>query len=190
MTDRLTKGFNLEQTVLFVDTAFSASERDRIYARLPGELKARLGALKTGDWYPIADQVAFLDAMVAVVASPEAGEHKARALGRHLSDAATGTFMRLVLKVLTPRMFLKKAGDIWPRMFSFGAFECDPSGFGEGKAVMTLRDVDGFAHVAPVSAGWMEGVFGAMGFGGVRVRYALLAPEEPRAGYRFDIEWS
>ncbi|MBI2395608.1 MAG: hypothetical protein HYV09_38940 [Deltaproteobacteria bacterium] len=190
MTDRLTKGFNLEQTLLFIDSAFSAQERDRIHARLPEELKARLRALRTGDWYPIADQVAFLDAMVAVVSDPEEGERKARALGRFISDAATGTFMRLVLKVLTPPMFLKKAGDIWPRMFSFGVFECDPSGFGQGTAVMTLRDVDGFAHVAPVSAGWMEGVFAAMGFADVRVRYGPLGNGAASSGWRFDIDWS
>ena len=190
MTDRLTKGFNLEQTVLFVDNAFTASERDQIHARLPEDLRARLGSLQTGAWYPIADQVAFLDAIVAVVSNPEEGERKARALGRHISDAATGTFMRLVLKVLTPKMFLKKAGDIWPRMFSFGVFECDPSAFGDKQAVMTLRDVDGFAHVAAVSAGWMEGVFGAMGFDGVRVQYAPLPGATPASGYRFDIAWS
>lgn len=190
MADRLTKGFNLEQTVRFVDAAFSANERDRIYERLPEDLRTRLRALRTGDWYPIADQVAFLEAMAVVASNPDEAERKARALGRYISDAATGTFMRLVLKVLNPQMFLKKAGDIWPRMFSFGDFEYDPSGFGERRAVMTLRDVADFPHVAPVSAGWMEGVFGAMGFGDVRVRWAPLGEGAPSAGYRFDIDWS
>ncbi len=190
MADRLTKGFNLEQTVLFIDQAFSASERDRIYARLPEQLKGRLGGLRTADWYPIDDQVAFLEAMVAVVSGPEEGERRTRALGRFISDAATGTFMRLVLKVLTPNIFLRKAGSIWPRMFSFGIFESDPSGFGDKRAVMILRDVGGFAHVAGVSAGWIEGVFGAMGFNDVRVRYGLLPDVEPGSGWRFDIDWT
>jgi hypothetical protein len=190
MADRLTKGFNLEQTIRFIDEAYTAAERDRIHGQLAPALRAGLPAVRGGEWYPIGDLVAFLDAMASVAPSPEAAEGKARALGRHISDAATGTFMRLVLKVLTPKLFLKKAPDIWPRMFSFGIFESDPSGFGDRRATMTMRDVEDFPHVAAVSAGWMEGVFDAMGFSGVRVKYEPLASEAPGYGYAFDIEWS
>ncbi len=188
--DRLTKGFNLEQTITFIDTHYSAQVRDRIIEQLPRDVRDKLPRVRTGNWYPIGDLVAFLRAMASVAPADDEAERTSRALGRHLSDAATGTFMRLLLKVMTPPVFLKKVPDIWPRMFSFGTFEVDPAGFKEKRATMIMRGVDGFEHVAPVSAGWIEGVFEAMGCGGVDVRYEPLETEPGGGAFRFGVQWS
>ncbi|HSQ63784.1 MAG TPA: DUF2378 family protein [Polyangiaceae bacterium] len=188
--DRLTKGFNVEQTITFIDSHFSAAVRDQIVAQLAPDMREKLPRVRAGNWYPIGDLVALLTAMAHVAASEPEAERTARALGRHLSDAATGTFMRLLLKVMTPPVFLKKMPDIWPRMFSFGSFEVDPTGFKDKRASMIMRGVDGFDHVAPVSAGWIEGVHAAMGCGGVDVRYTGLEAEPRGSAFRFEVKWS
>lgn len=188
--DRLTKGFNVEQTLTFIDTHFSAAVRDQIVAQLSPDIRDKLSRVRAGNWYPIGDLVALLDAMAHIAATEAEADRTSRALGRHLSDAATGTFMRLLLKVMTPPVFLKKMPDIWPRMFSFGTFDVDPSGFKEKRASMIMRGVDGFEHVAPVSAGWIEGVHAAMGCGGVDVRYTRLETEPDGSAFRFEVKWS
>ncbi len=190
MTDRMVKGFNLEQTASFIDSHYSHDDRERIHAHLPAALKERLARVKSGSWYPLEDQVALQRAMAAVAPDPETAHRNAVALGRHLSNAATGTFMRLLLKVLTPKVFLKKVPDIWPRMFNFGTFESDPSAFEECGATMLMRDVGGFDHVDAVSTGWIEAVFVAMGHEDAQVASAPMQGEDAGTAYRFDIRWS
>lgn len=189
MTERLVKGFNLEQTSAFIDQHYSHDVREKIHTQLPRDLEQKLSSVKSGGWYPLADLVGLLEAMAEVAESPETAEDNARLLGQFLSNAATGGFMRLLLKVLTPPVFLKKVPDIWPRMFSFGEFESDPSGFPSGKAAMVMRDVDGFDYVASVSVGWIESVFSAMGYPEASVSCQPVDGEPTGSAFRFDISW-
>lgn len=190
MTDRMVKGFNLEKTAGFIDSHYSHDDRQRIHAQLSPELRGRLERVSAGAWYPLRDQVELLHAMASVAADASEAERNAVELGRHLSRAATGTFMRLLLKVLTPPVFLKKVPDIWPRMFSFGRFESDASTFPSGRTVMIIRDVDGFDYVAPVSVGWIESVFEAMGYPSASVKAGPVEGEPRGSAIRFEIEWS
>ena len=189
MTERLVKGFNLEQTLAFIDHHYSHDVRQTIHARLPAALEGKLATVKSGTWYPLADLVTILQTMAEVAESPDVAEDNARLLGQFLSHAATGGFMRLLLKVLTPPIFLKKVPDIWPRMFSFGVFESDPSGFSSGTAVMTMRDVDAFDFVAPVSVGSIESVFSSMGYPDATVGCQPVEGEPKGSAFRFDISW-
>lgn len=189
MTERLVKGFNLEQTSAFIDHHYSHDVREKIRTHLPLELEQRLSSVKSGGWYPLADLVALLEAMAQAADSHKTAEDNARLLGQFLSNAATSGFMRLLLKILTPTVFLKKVPDIWPRMFSFGQFESDPSGFPSGKAAMVMRDVDGFDYVAPVSVGWIESVFSAMGYPDASVSCRPIDGEPAGSAFRFDISW-
>ncbi len=189
MSEKLVTGVNLEQTAAFIDLHYAHDLRDRIYAHLPAELRERLPRVRATDWYPLADQVALLVAMASVAASPAEASANARALGRHISGATTSTFMRLLLKVTSPQTFLRKASHVWPRMFSFGSFHADLTGCGSKVAVIVMRGVDGFDYVEDVSAGWIEGMFAAMGCANASVTPTAIEREPPGTAYRFNIEW-
>lgn len=189
MNERRIKGMNIAQTAAFLNERLSASQRDAVYALLSEPLKAKLKNVDTSEWYPVEDQVAIQRAMAEVLGSNEVAEAKIRELGGYLFSAALGTFMRLVLRVLTPAMFLKKTGDIWPRMFDFGSFEADPSTMSDGKATMIMRGVDGCDWFPAVSAGFIEEAMKAMNYANVTVDYAPMA-EEPEGTFRFIVTWA
>jgi len=180
---------NIAQTVSFLNERLSANLRDATYALLSDSLKAKLKYVDPSEWYPIEDQVELQRAMAKAIGSEDSAEAKQRELGQYLFDAALGTFMRLVLRVLTPPMFLKKTSDIWPRMFSFGSFEADPSPMGDGTAVMLLRGVEGCDGVAAVSAGFIEAAMKAMNYGEVHVSYEPMS-SDPQGSYRFVVQWA
>lgn len=189
MSDRRIKGTNLVQIAAFIDERYSHSDRQKIYAELSDELKAKLKSIEPSEWYPVDDENALERAMASVAPSEEEAEKKARELGRHLFTMALGTFMRLVLRVLTPAMFLKKTRDIWPRMFNFGSFEADPSMMKDNKAVMIMRGVEGCDYFPSVSAGFIEEAVAAIGFANVKVNYAPMEGQ-PEGTFRFDVEWA
>lgn len=181
---------NLQQTASYLNERLSANQRDAVYALLSDSLKAKLRYVDSSEWYPIEDQAELLTALAKVMDSEEAAEAKFRELGEYLFNAALGTFMRLVLRVLTPPMFLKKTSDIWPRMFSFGTFEADSSSMQDGKAIMIMRDVGGFPGVGGVSAGFIEAAMKAMNYGNVSVTYEPIAGEAEGSAYRFHVSWA
>lgn len=189
MSERRIKGMNLAQTMLFIDERLSHVQRQQVHAQLSESLKAKLRLVDASEWYPVEDQIEIQRAMAKVAGSEEAAEALARQLGGHLFGAALGTFMRLVLRVLTPAMFLKKTADIWPRMFAFGSFEADSSAMDRGSATMTMRGVDGCDHFPAVSAGFIEHAVAAMGYSNVKVEFAPIAGE-PEGTYRFLVSWS
>lgn len=177
------------QIVAFIDERYSHSDRQKIYAQLSDELKAKLKSIEPSEWYPVDDENALERAMATVAPNAEEAERMARELGRFIFTAALGTFMRLVLRVLTPAMFLKKTRDIWPRMFDFGSFEADASMMKDNRAEMVMRGVDGCDYFPPVSAGFIEAAVEAIGFKSVQVRYEP-AEGEPAGTFRFFVEWS
>lgn len=189
MSDRRIKGTNLAQIATFIDQKYSHRDREKIYALLPSDLKATLKVVDPSEWYPVEYENTLERAMASVAANEEEAERNARELGRYLFDMALGTFMRLVLRVLTPPMFLKKTSDIWPRMFSFGSFEADASMMESGKAVMLMRGVEGCEWMPSVSAGFIEAAMVAMNYSDVTVNYEPMAGE-PEGSYRFFVTWA
>jgi hypothetical protein len=191
MSEKLLKGFSLTTTLAFIDSHYTHEQREQIHARLTPELRNMTSGFKPGDWYPIEYQTQMLRAMASVAEEPTEAHTNAVALGRFLSDQASNTFMRLLFKVLTPLIFLKKAPAVWGRMFNFGRFETDAADYDNNRVVMLMLDVDGFDYVAPVSEGWIATMFEAVGCKNVAVHATDLEEGTVRgAGYKFDINWS
>jgi len=191
MPEKLLKGFSLTTTMAFIDKHYTHEQREQIHARLSPELRSLATTFKPGDWYPIGYQTEMLRAMASVIDDGGDAHSNAVALGRFLSDQASNTFMRLLFKVLTPLIFLRKAPAVWGRMFNFGRFEVDTTDYENGHAIMRMLEVDGFDYVAPVSEGWIATMFESVGCNDVRVHASDLEEGTVRgAGYQFDIRWS
>ena len=191
MPDKLLKGFSLTMTIAFIDKHYTHEQREKIHARLTPELKNVTPTLKPGDWYPIAYQTQLLRAMASVADDAEAAHASAVALGRFMSDQASNTFMRLLFKVLTPLIFLRKAPAVWGRMFNFVRFEVDTTDYENNHAAMLMYEVDGFDYVAPVSEGWIATMFESVRCKNVAVHATDLEAGTVRgAAYKFDIRWT
>lgn len=187
MSMRNTKGTNLATVAKFIDEKYSHSDRERIHAQFSDELRSTLKVVDPSEWYSVDLERELHAAMAAIAESEEEAEARSRELGRYLFEAALGTFMRLVMRVLTPAMFFKKTKDIWPRMFSFGAFEVDANELEKNRAVMLMSGVEGCDYMPTVSAGFIEQAVQTIGYKEVEVDIESLA--EPGA-YRFEVRWA
>lgn len=188
MPNRRTKGTNIANIAKFIDERYSHSDRQKIHAALSDEVKSTLRAIDASEWYSVEIENSLHRAMGSVAESDEQAEQKRRELGQYLFDAALGTFMRLVLRVLTPAMFFKKTKDIWPRMFDFGSFEAEAV-MESNKAIMIMRGIQGLDYMADVSAGFIEQAVKTIGYANVDVTVEPIAGE-PEGNHHFHVRWS
>jgi len=80
--------------------------------------------------------------------------------GKHAAREASNTFLRLLMKLLTPAMFAKKLPELWGRDCTGGRITVQ---LHEDRIVNHLLDMDGFDHIAPVAVGYVMFALEAMG---------------------------
>jgi hypothetical protein len=177
------RGYTMMGCMAYIDEHYDEPTRKRIYDGLSPEVRGQMTTYKRVDWYPRIHLVEFMRGIASVQGGDQAkafeelvscGESVAR-------DAAT-TFLRLLMKILTPVLFAKKIPDIWERDSKGGKMVADASRVDERVMVMRLTDVEAFDHVGPLACGWIRFAMTAMGKKGVVVTAAewSLATPGPR----------
>jgi hypothetical protein len=109
------------------------------------------------------------------------------ACGKVAAHEASNTFLRLLMKVLTPALFAKKLPDIWARDCTGAKITVEVQ---EEKIQNRLFDVEGFDHVAPVAAGYVIFALEAMGKSVVKTdlhEWSLATPGPAKPW--FEIYW-
>src|SRR5262249_24608167 len=73
--------------------------------------------------------------------------------GETIANQAINTFLKLLLKMLSPRMFANKFPEIWSHDHRGGYAE---PGVLDGNAmIISIRHVEGFSHVGPIAVGFV-----------------------------------
>lgn len=80
--------------------------------------------------------------------------------GQFMAHEATNTFLRLLMRMLTPSLFVKKIPDIWRRDCSHGTLI---PVLGEQKLTCRVLETDGFIHAPCTVAGFLSFALGSMG---------------------------
>jgi hypothetical protein len=128
-------------------------------------------ALDATAWVPRREMVALLRAIAAAHGSDEDARRALLAAGRRVCESATTTFLRLLIKVLNPRMFANKFPELFRRDHQGGSIElCEVR---DDAIVLQLRDVAGFDHAGPFMAGWIGFALEALG---LRVTELTVTP--------------
>src|ERR1700722_8696935 len=115
------KGYSVRASAQFI------LEEEGLSDHMPAEflqvVAAKTSTLKPGHWYPRAEVMTLWRAVA------EAGDSEATAYdnlvrcGEFSANAAAGTFLKFLLKVLTPRMFARKLPDFWAHDHQGGHIE-------------------------------------------------------------------
>lgn len=82
------------------------------------------------------------------------------ASGTYVARTATNTFLRLLMKMLTPGLFAKKLPDFWKRDCSIGRLEVEVA---PPKITCRFVDMTVFEHAACTGAGFLSSAFQGMG---------------------------
>jgi len=95
-------------------------------------------------WFPISVWKEALDAIVAQHSDPAAARAAVRSVGRFICEGIVNSFLRVLMRIMTPSLFMKKSGAMIGkdfRGFPGGApdYSYDLSKESEGLLTMTIR---------------------------------------------------
>jgi len=185
------RGYSIKQQLHFLEQCEPEALR-RWLATVPSDVKSTLDSLKAAEWYPRKYSVDILRAIAAHHGSDERATYAAMVhCGTFIAEEATNTFLKLLMKVLTPALFAKKIPEFWKRDHTRGRFEVNTAGAKAGSLEFELQDVEGFDHIGVVGIGWMTFGFNAMGKSDVVVTqtgWSLATPGPANVRYR--VRWS
>jgi len=118
-------------------------------------------SLKPAEWCPVVDFAELLRALAAKSeGNPEHARDRLIACGEFIAREATNTFLKIVMKMLTPSLFAKKLPDLWKRDCSAGTFQVDAA---DNKLAFRLADMGGFDHAPCTAAGFVKFALTTMG---------------------------
>lgn len=186
------RGYSVKQQLNFLETQYEPSVSEKLLAQVPAEVRRDLMTVKPAEWYPRQHSVAVLRAIASHGGkNQDAVQSDLMRCGTFIATEATNTFLKLLMKMLTPTLFAKKIPDFWQRDMKGGRFEADVTEAGSGHIKLRLCDIAGFDHIGIVSMGWI--VFGmqAMGKSDVKVvqeGWSLATPGASQVTY--DLTWS
>jgi hypothetical protein len=164
------------------------------WSRASAELSRELQELMRRDikhagWYPIT-HVSELTRAVASNVGMNENDRARDALftcGKYVAAEAANTFLKMLLKMLSPGLFVKKLPDIFRRDFSAGRLTAELSG---RRIRCRHYDLHGFHHIGVLSAGFMATALEGMGKTIENLEFFDWGLDQPYVdGTGFDVTW-
>jgi len=147
-------------------------------------------AFQGKDWRPRTELTSLWHAIADAVEprEPDAVYAALVRCGEHVGNYATNTFFKLLLKILTPRMFASRFSEFYKRDQVGG--EGIVEEVASNRVVLLARGIKGYDHFGPVTSGWASVPFRGMGLKNVKVTCSPWSLEEPGPDeVRFVITW-
>src|SRR5690606_10839111 len=105
MEEPVVRGYIVQQMVDFIQKYYDEETRKQIYAPMSSDTRAQLAALESAVWYPRDHVVTLLRGIVAVKNDEVESYNDLLEVGRFVAVEATNTFLKLLLRMLTPALF-------------------------------------------------------------------------------------
>ncbi len=191
MSPPMMRGYTMIGCKAFIDEQYDEATRARLYDSLSPEVRSSLPTYKRVEWYPRDHVIEMLRGIARVHgADQQAAFRDIVACGQFVAKDAATTFLRLLMKILTPVLFAKKIPDIWERDSKGGKMVADASHADDRRLLIQLTDVEGFDHIGPLAVGWITFAMTAMGKKGAegKVTEWSLATPGPR-DLHIEITW-
>jgi len=186
------RGYSVKQQLNFLETQYEPAVSERLLAQIPERIRGALGSLKPAEWYPREYSVAVLRAIASHSGKNESAvQSDLVRCGTFIATEASNTFLKILMKMLTPALFAKKIPDFWQRDQKGGRFEVDTSNTKDDRLQLRLCDVEGFDHIGLIGIGWISYGLKAMGKADVVVDqegWSLSNPGPKNITY--DVKWS
>jgi hypothetical protein len=178
-----------KSTAVFMRDTFGEQELAQILKEVSPGARSAATSLKPAEWCPV-DVFAELLRGLAAKSNGNADHARDRlvACGEFIAREATNTFLKIVIRMLTPSLFAKKLPDLWRRDCSGGTFEVDAA---DNRIVIRLAGMGGFDHVPCTAAGFVKFALTTMGKTVEQVQIHNWSLTEPCAdGARVELTWA
>lgn len=167
------KGFAIRSIGEYIQTLDPAL-RQRIEAGMTSEQLKVLYEGVGDEMYPYEFYGATYRAIANAFDNPEEGRRAVETAGGYAAEAMTNSFMRNLIRMMTPALFAQKCAQFMGR--DFEGFEgggpdisYDLSREKEGEIVMELRNAGKHPYLGASAVGFIKFVFEGMGKEGVKV---------------------
>lgn len=182
----MVKGYAIQAAIQFI------LDNPDLKARVPPALVQSItraqGTFKPTAWYPRSEAMRLYEAIAG--AAPNEAEAYAllKRCGESAAAAAIQGYLKLLLKVLTPKMFAGKFADFWTRDHQSGHAEVSlPE---EKRFIFHLKDVGGFTHIGPIVAGFIAHAMEAIGVKDIDVKCTPWSMAVPDANdLNIEVRW-
>lgn len=162
--------------------------------RVPHEVLERIRrydlSVKPQEWRPREELTSLWDAIVQAT-EPRTDRAAYEALvrcGGRIGGYAATTFLKLLLKVMTPKMFASKFPDFYKRDHQGG--EGIVEDVDARRVVLVARGIQGYDHFGPITVGWSMVPFTGMGLRNVSMTCSPWSLSQPGADQvRFVATW-
>src|SRR4051812_11935416 len=117
------RGMLVQGLASYVEKRCEPALRSKIMEAVSADVRAALPTMEKNVWYPRRYALDFCRAIVSVTGD----ENNITLAGHHIANEATNTFMKLLIKVLTPKMFARQFPEFWKKYHSHGVILPDVS---------------------------------------------------------------
>lgn len=171
-TERTSRGYMITSSVAYIEKAYDRATQEKILNSMPERIRSLIANVDKVGWYPVED--------VAEIFRAVANHHHAtdgrvlealEGVGRSIGETATNTFLKLVLKLLTPSLFASKMGRFWPRDNRCGTLKCTEFNEAEKLIRAELTGMTGYDFIGPVVAGFLLYTLEGLGLKSSSVTY-------------------
>lgn len=182
------RGYAVANAAKYLRQQLGEAEAQRVFDSMSPATRETISSKKPADWAPVSA----LSELTRAIAA-QAGGNDARAqemlinAGVFMAEEAANTFLRLMLKLITPELFAKKIPSIWSRDFTRGQLTAEAF---PNRIVCRTQDMAGFDHAVCTAAGFVTYIFQNMGKkieGTTLSGWSLSKPCEP--GASFELTW-
>jgi hypothetical protein len=190
MTEIKTRGYVIAAHVGFALHHYDADVAAKIAASLPETIRdpAKIDVV---EWFPREYSIRVLRAIAAVKNDPVLSYEDLVKCGHYTCEIATSTYLKLLLRILTPKIWASKVTHYFKRDMSRGHVTVDSSAVDKNRLVVHLEDIEGFDHLGPVSAGFLQRSIQSLGKKDVTVTQEGYSFEKPGPeAVHFTLAWS
>jgi hypothetical protein len=191
MHEPMIRGHVIHHTARFFRLECDPAIALRIDASLPLEQREAMNDLSDPEWYPRRYETALLNGVSRAFEDEETARAQLIRCGTSLA-IGHNEFMKLLVRVLTPELFVRKLERFWARDHRDAAgYVVENCDLERHSASLRLRGVAGYTHCGLIWLGWMRGILNEISPGGFSVEqhgWSWAHPDPDEIVY--EVKWS
>jgi hypothetical protein len=179
----------VQNAASFLRQTLGEQQGNRVIEGFSPKAREVIATAKAADWSPVTVFSEITQALAVAGGNDEKAQQLLIACGAHMAREATNTFFRLVLKMLTVPLFVKRLPEFWKRDCSGGRLVLKE--VTDQVVTFETYDMDGFKHAVCTAAGFVSFAVGTMGKTVEKITIRNWSVDKPSAdGATFELTWS
>lgn len=165
------RGNCISAVVAYVESTYDAERAGAVLGSLPPGVVEAMRTARDKEFYPASH---FSDGLRAVAeAAPDLAEARAEVVnvGAHIANASIASFMRLIMKMMTPRLFFHKLPEFFAKDFrnTSAKLLADVSDIQSRRVTVIAQSFAEHPYVACAAVGWVRTGLTGIGCHGITV---------------------